>query len=359
MKKKLLFTAYNLDLGGIETALINLLDLIDYEKYEVTLILEEKKGIFLDRINKNVIVKEIKVSENSFVLFRKIINFYRKLKFKLTNKNKFDFSCCYTTYSYSSNVLALIGSSNSMFYIHSNYAEIYKDNEEKLREFFDTRKINNFKYITFVSNEAKDAFLKYYPSLKDKAKVFNNFVDDEKIIKLSKDNINDKKPNNKKLFVFVGRLEDNSKRLGRAINIIKEIDNTILWIVGDGPDRKMYERLVKLNKLSNRIKFFGKKENPYPFMKAADYIILTSDYEGFPVVYLEALTLNKNIITTIPVSDDKIDISKCAYIVSKDERKMIKEVKEIMKLNKKENNISIKGIQKDRMKQLEKIFNNE
>ena len=66
MKKRLLFTAYNLDLGGIENSLINLLDVIDYDKYEVTLILEKKEGIFLDRINKNVIIKEVKVSEIGF-----------------------------------------------------------------------------------------------------------------------------------------------------------------------------------------------------------------------------------------------------------------------------------------------------
>ncbi len=98
MKKKLLFTAYNLGLGGIEKALINLLDNIDYEKYEVTLILEKKEGEFLDNINKNVIVKEIKVSNCKIGIIRKIINFFRKLKFRLFNNKKFDFSCCYATY---------------------------------------------------------------------------------------------------------------------------------------------------------------------------------------------------------------------------------------------------------------------
>ena len=45
-KKKLLFTAYSLEIGGIETALVNLLNRLDYDKYEVTLILEKKEGIF-------------------------------------------------------------------------------------------------------------------------------------------------------------------------------------------------------------------------------------------------------------------------------------------------------------------------
>lgn len=357
MKKKLLFTAYNLEIGGIETSLINLLDNIDYNKYEVTLILEKKEGSLLNRLNKNVIVKEVKVSNNSISFIRKIINGTRKLKFKLSNKNKYDFSCCYATYSYSGNKLALMGSTNSMIYVHSNYVDLYK-NEKDIREFFDTRNLDKFKYITFVSNESKKDFLKYYSDYKEKTKVFNNFIDVDGIIKKSHESINEKKPNNKKLFVFVGRLDDSSKKLGRAINLIKEIDNTVLWVVGDGPDRKMYEREVKINKLDGRVKFFGKKNNPYPYMAISDYIILTSVYEGFPVTYLEAIVLNKEIITTIPVSDDKIDISKIANIISQDEKKMVKEVKEIIKSKKKEYKISIKDIQKERIEELEKIFNN-
>ena len=186
MKKRLLFTSYSLDIGGMETALLNLLNNIDYDKYEVVLVLEKKEGIFLNEINKNVIVKEVKVSNCKISLFRKIINFYRKYKFKRQNKNKFDFSCCYATYSYSANKLALIASENTMLYVHNNYKDLYQNDERKIREFFDTRSIDKFKHIVFVSNESKKDFEEYYPSLKDKTLVFNNFIDVSKIKKLSK-----------------------------------------------------------------------------------------------------------------------------------------------------------------------------
>ncbi len=51
MKKKLLFTAYDLNVGGIEIALINLLNKINYNKYEVTLVLEKKNGSLLKDLN--------------------------------------------------------------------------------------------------------------------------------------------------------------------------------------------------------------------------------------------------------------------------------------------------------------------
>ena len=53
--KKLLFSAVSLDIGGIENALVNLLNyLARTDKYEITLFLEKKEGIFLDKIDKKI-----------------------------------------------------------------------------------------------------------------------------------------------------------------------------------------------------------------------------------------------------------------------------------------------------------------
>ena len=161
------------------------------------------------------------------------------------------------------------------------------------------------------------------------------------------------------LFIFVGRLEDASKKMRRALNVIKETKKTELWVIGDGPDRQLYEDYVKKNKLTTRVTFFGKKQNPYPYMKQADYTILTSDYEGYPVVYLESIVLGTKIITTIDVSDEAMNIGKdFAYIVSKDEKQMVKEVKDILdnKVNKKFKKVDLEEIQKKRIKKIEELF---
>ena len=70
-------------------------------------------------------------------------------------------------------------------------------------------------------------------------------------------------------------------------------DNTEITI-----SRSSYGKMVNEYKLENNIIFLGKKQNPYPYFKLADSLILTSEYEGFPVVYLEAMILNIPIITT-------------------------------------------------------------
>ena len=354
-KKDLLFTSVHLDIGGIETALINLLNRIDQRKYNVTVILEEKRGILLERVNKKTNVTELKVSNHNNIVIRKSINLLRKLWFNILNYNNFDFSCCYATYSFSSNKLTLNASKNNSIYVHSNYRQLY--NEEEFKKFFNQRKIDQFKKIIFVSNESKKEFLKVYPNLNAKTSVINNFIDVKSIMTKSKEKIKEKKEKDKKLFVFVGRLDDTSKKVKRAINIIKETEKTELWIIGDGPDRENYEKYTEEKKLKDRIKFYGSQLNPYPYMKEADYIILTSDYEGFPVTYLEAIVLEKPIVTTIDVSDDQLNIGKdYATIISKDEKTMIKQVQQILENKSKYKKVNFENIQDIRMRNLEKIF---
>jgi len=354
-KNQLLFAINTLEIGGIEKSIINLLDNINYKKYSVTLVMEQKTGVLLSKVNKNVKIMEVPVSNTSNVFIRKIMNFSRKLWFTIFNYHTYDFSCCYATYSLSGNKLARIASKNSSLYIHSNYKYIYE--EKEMKNFFDTRSIDKFKKLIFVANEAKNDFIEFYPQYKDKSVVFNNFIDYERILSLGKEKISVKKPKDKNLFVFVGRLEDDSKKLSRAINLVKEIKDIDLWVIGDGPDRKAYEKLTEKNKIEDRVKFFGSKENPYPYMSLADYIILTSDYEGFPVTYLEAIILERPIITTINVSDDKINIGKdFATIVSKEEKQMVKEVKQALMKPSKVKKIDFKILQKDKMEKLEKIF---
>ena len=355
-KKRLVFTAYNLGIGGIEKALVELVNRIELDKYEVTIILEHKTGELLSKIRKDIIIKEFKVCAHKNLYLRKFINLSRQITNLVLNYNTYDFSCCYATYSLSGNKLAKVLSTNNSIYIHSNYKYVYQT-EQELRAFFDPRKLNEFCHIIFVSNEAKDGYLEYYPENKNKTMVCNNFINIEEIKMKSNVPIAIQKSKNKKLFVFVGRLDDSSKKVGRAINLIKELKGTELWIIGDGPDRKLYEEIITNNKLTTRIKLLGMQPNPYPYMKQADYLLLTSEYEGFPVTYLEGLVLERPFLTTIPVSDESLEIGKnYGIIIPKEEAKMVKIVKELLTKKQKIKPVDLERMQRLRMKKLERLF---
>lgn len=351
-KKKILFASYDLNIGGIEKSLITLLNNMNYDKYDITLILERKEGVFLDKLNDQVKLEEYKVSTSKNIFFRKIFNYIKRIIWIIKNYHRYDFSCCYATYSYPCNFIGYYGSKNNSIYIHSNYKNIY--DEYNLRYFFDTRRINKFKKIIFVSNEARNDLIKFYPYINDKSVVINNLVNYKEILELSKEKINLKKKF-KKLFVFVGRLEEDSKRISKLIKVFKDFDNLELWIIGDGPDKNMYESMI--DSLSN-IKMLGPKKNPYPYMKLADYIILTSDYEGFPVVYNEAIVLNKKIITTIDVSDEFISIKdRFGYIIDKDIDIMKKEIISILNNDNLEiEQVDFNKLNKERIHKLESII---
>lgn len=319
--KKVLISSYDLNTGGIESALVTFIKMLSKEKYEITLYLENKEGYLLKELPKNIIVKRQKVFNYKNPLIRKPLNMLNKIKFLLTNFKEYDFSVCYATYSMSSNFLARCASNNNAIYIHSDYTILYKNDINEINKFFGIRKLDKFKNIVFVSNESKDNLLAYYPRLMDKSIVINNFIDNEKIIKGSKKEVKETKPRGKKLFVFVGRIDEVSKNFTRMIYSFKKVyeqnKKFELWIIGSGPDYKNVKELIEKNNLEDNIKLLGKKDNPYPYINMADYLILTSNYEGFPVVYGEAITLNKPIITTIDVSDEAIKIPQNFGIITK------------------------------------------
>ena len=358
MKKKILIASYNLDFGGIETSLINLLKNMDLKKYDVTLVLEEIKGAFLKDVPSDIKIKEYKVSNNKNVLVRKFVNLLKRIKWMLLNYKRYYASICYATYSGPCGFVARTASRNKILFIHSNYYQAYDKDENKIRAFFDNRKIEKYNHIVFVSNESKKDLCKIYPNIEKKSVTINNLIDYERILKLSEKKV-DVKRTTKKIFMFVGRLDESSKRLTLLLEVAKKCKEenikALFWIVGSGPDEKMYKDIVKNNNLDNVI-FYGAKKNPYPYMKACDYLILTSRYEGFPVVYNEAIILEKPVITTIDVSDDYISIpNRFGYVVN--EKNIYDKVKELSKKKEKiKETVDYNTLNKKRINLIEQIM---
>lgn len=304
--KKLLFSAYSLDVGGIETALVTLLNELAKKQYEITLVLEKKQGIFLEDIDKKIKIIEYSPSNNKNVIFRKIINLAKRTKFILKYKNKFDFSASYATYSLPGSFVARTASKNSALWCHADYMSLYNNNKIAFEDFFESLRIDKFKKVIFVSKQGKNSFVKIFPHYEKKTIVCNNLINIDKILNNSKENIKYKKNEEEILFVNVGRHDEKQKKLSRIIEVSKKLKNNgykfKVLFVGNGKDTNKYKELVKQNNLQNNIEFLGRKKNPYPYMKMADAIWLTSEYEGYPVVFVESMILNKPIITT-KVSD--------------------------------------------------------
>lgn len=319
--KKLLFSAYSLDVGGIEKALVDLVNYFVNEEYDVTVVLEKEQGVFLKELDSKVHIIKYTPNTNKNIIKRKIINFINRVKFISKYKNKFDFSACFATYSISSSFVARTASKNCCLWGHADYLTLYENDINKVQQFFIQRKYNKFKNIIFVSKEGKNSFLKVFPEMKNKTFTCNNLINENKILQLSNEKIDIEKDENNVTFINVGRHDEKQKKLTRIIEASKMLKNDnynfrVLFI-GEGQDTENYKNIVKNEDLENNIIFLGKKQNPYPYYKIADCVILTSDYEGYPVVFLESFVLNKPIITT-KVSDYEEIEAKYGYTTTKD-----------------------------------------
>lgn len=106
--------------------------------------------------------------------------------------------------------------------------------------------------------------------------------------------------------------------------------NFEILFIGEGKDTNTYKKFVEEYGLNEQIKFMGLKKNPYPYIKLADSIVLSSDYEGYPVVFIESLILNKPIITT-NVADALEDINdKFGKVVEKTTEDLYKAMKQFI-----------------------------
>ena len=104
----------------------------------------------------------------------------------------------------------------------------------------------------------------------------------------------------KKVALGVGRLvpmKDFSLLIEAFILARAEVGNLVLLIVGDGPDMDPLKKLAREHNQNNSIKFVGHSDNPLPYFRLADVFVLTSKYEGFGLVLVEALALAKSVVS--------------------------------------------------------------
>lgn len=318
--KKLIFFTKHMEIGGLEKSLLNLLNRLNFSECEVELVLEERHGPLLEQLDPRIKISEYRLSTCKFVPLRKLINFTKRQLWALKNRNKYDFSCSYCTYSIIGSRLAQYASQNSCLYVHNDYTTIYPDPKE-FKQFFAELRTDRFRKVLFVSNESKNSFVTLLPELEHNCDVINNIVEWEQINALANEPCTVKKENGEILFVFIGRLAEPHKRLSRlldAFKIARETRKDIrLLIVGDGPDRSLCEDLITQYDIGDYVEMVGSQTNPYQYLNKADCLVLSSDYEGFPVVYFEAMILGKDIITTIPVSDERVDVGAYATVSEK------------------------------------------
>jgi glycosyltransferase involved in cell wall biosynthesis len=210
--------------------------------------------------------------------------------------------------------------------VHTNPKKAYEKDLKFLNpllSIFYSSKFTN--RIITISKELQYILEKNYQIEKTKLKTIYNGIDLEKIKELSKELIEDNQKifENKNLikFITVGRLVESKAQnvLIESFSIVKNfVPNSKLIIIGKGPLKKDLKKLIKSKGLNNDILLLGFKKNPFKYIANSDIFILSSKFEGLPMVLLEALACEVPIISTNCSTgpEEILDNNKYGFLVN-------------------------------------------
>lgn len=309
-KIKILFRHRSMEMGGVEKVMLSLLNNLDREKFEITVCLNlnqgELRNEFPNDVRKVYLADGKEDFSNNFLL-QKIQLLKRKKKLSQYDKNPelIDKNILKENYdieigmTYNDFEMVLNSSNKKSKKVGWFHSEINIKGFEilvpKILEQFP-----QFDQMVYCSQKIHDLMHIHHPDLKyPKEKVIINAIPIEEIRKKAEAPV-ENLPEGKN-FISIGRLH---KRKGyhKLIQAHKKlIDEGIfhnIIIIGDGEEKENLSKLIAENKIEKSFLLFGNKMNPYPYLKKADFFILPSQSEAWPLVIAEALLLHKPTIAT-------------------------------------------------------------
>lgn len=355
--QKVLIVNNNLDMGGIQKSLVNLLKGVNDDN-EYTLLLFSETGALLKDISNDIKVitpntiyqllglSREQLKKKPFYYFLKVLLVYickivgKRNAIKLMGLfqrkiNGYDTVISYshlTSVSSFSNgcaefVLDKTEAKNKICFLHCDYENSGTCSDTNSKTY------SEFDKIACCSESVRERFLKC--SSLDPQKVFvqRNFFDAD-IYKSAVQNpvSYDEEYIN---LLIVARLSF-EKGIDKALSALADSQrqDIIIHIVGDGPEKSNLIQIVHDRRLTNNVVFHGEQNNPYRFMINADYLLVPSRHEAAPIVFDEAKVLGLSVISTNTTSayemlDDRLLISNdlqdiLTRIQKNKEKKLIK-----------------------------------
>ncbi|WP_273832020.1 glycosyltransferase [Guptibacillus sedimenti] len=321
--KSIVIVTRRLIVGGIEKALLSMLEVIPKDKFKITLLLMGAEGELVKDIPTHVEVKFIFGEEKTT---QKIWRGLKKGKFKEISsliKYRFmvkEFKTIYEREYYESQMLPIleteydiaiayhtpasfpvvyvmknIRASVKVAWIHSDVSQY----EKELQPYKDL--YVNYDRIFCVSEYAKKEFLKMFPGLKTKTNVFYNIINKNNLILLSVKEKGFTDEFDGIRILTIGRL---SAQKGQDLipkilsDLISNGLNVKWYCIGEGDGRKQIENAIKKHGVADHMILLGTLTNPYPFLAQCDLYVQPSRHEGYCITLAEARAFNKPIVTT-------------------------------------------------------------
>lgn len=300
MKIKILFCMTRYYRGGTERVAINLVNNLDKNKFDITILTLSNDGGFEKLLKPHI--KKIYLTERYHRGTSKILNSIpSQLLYKYLVKDKYDVEIAIGD-GLSAKLIAHSSNKESkkLCWIHMDVTK--RGTNLKEYQTIEGRKqfYESFNQIICVSEDCKKSFNKKFGH-KEKTSVKYNPLEVDNIILKSKEKLDVHFKDNQLNFISVGRLVE-QKGYDRLIEVHKMlIDDGIyhnIYVIGEGREREALEKNIKKYNVEDSFYLLGFKENPYKYIKEADAFICSSRDEAFSTVLSESIILETPIITT-------------------------------------------------------------
>lgn len=334
MKKKILFVSHALELGGAERSLIGLLDAIDPQQYDVDLFLLRHEGELMAAIPKHVhllpqvpaytvLARPMKETlleghilltgarlagklaarrvarknghPDSGVALEYSHKFTCPWMPKIQPDKEYDLAISFLTPHYF--VAKKVNAKKKIAWIHTDYSKVQVDIPSE------TAMWGAYDHIASISNAVTDSFIKVFPFLKEKIVLIQNTLP-ERLVRQQANafSAEAEMPEDGSIrLLSIGRF-CTAKNLDNVPDICAKLLHMGLdvkwYILGYGGDEELIRQKIIEAGMEEHVILLGKKENPYPYIKACDLYVQPSRYEGNCVTVREAQMLGKPVVIT-------------------------------------------------------------
>lgn len=300
--KKVLFFIPNLMHGGAEKVLVNLVNNLDKDKYDITL-----QTIFDEGVNKKYLNKDIKYKYIFKNLFRGSTTLFKFFKpqflYRHLIKDEYDIVVSYLEGPTARIISGCPYNSKKISWIHIEMNDIKKfsnsfRNAQEAKECY-----SKFDKIICVSNNVREEFLEISGLDRDNIDVMYNTNETDYILDKSKEAVDDINFDKNTINICsVGKIISTKgyDRLARVHKRLKEENiNHHIYILGIGEGQKKIEKYLAENNLENSFTFIGFRDNPYKYVSKCDLFVCSSLREGFSTAVTESLIVGTPVVSTL------------------------------------------------------------
>lgn len=280
--------------GGAERVVSNLSKAVPDNYNKIIIIYHEKDNSY--EHEGNVINLGIEGSNNTLIKIVKTIKRYKKIK-QIKKEYSID-----KTYSFldNPNLLNVLTSKDDEVFvsIRNQQSLEFKGFKKKVHKWIVSKIYSRAKYIVAISEGVKRDLEDNFNVNSKKIRVIHNPVDIPMVEKMRSEMV---VQNNFPTIVTAGRLENQKGQwhLIRAFRkVVEHYPGARLLILGEGSLKGRLETLVNDLDLRENVQFLGFQSNPYKYFNNAHLFVLTSLYEGFGNVILEAMACGIPVIST-------------------------------------------------------------